>query len=145
MIANPQRKNSQYTRYRPQPYLRRMPIFWWLRKAAYTKFIVRELTSLAVAYGAVLLLILAGSAARGPEAFDGVVAWLGRPWVVVVNLLALLALLFHTVTWFNLAPKALVLKLGRRRVPDRALIAAHYLAWIVASILVVWALLGAFR
>lgn len=126
-------------------YRRRMPIFWWLRKAAYTKFIVRELTSLAVAYSAMLLLVFAGAAARGPEAFDAVGAWLGRPWVVAVNLLALLALLFHSVTWLNLAPKALVLKVGRRRLSDRAVIAAHYLAWIVASALVVWGLVGALR
>lgn len=140
MITNP-----KYAPYRPRAYRRRMPIFWWLGKAPYTKFIVRELTSLAVAYGALLLLLLAGSAARGPEAFDSILAWLGRPWVVAVNLLAFLAILFHTVTWLNLAPKALVLKAGGKRVPDRAVLAAHYVAWAVASGLVVWSLLGAAR
>lgn len=138
-------RNPTYTRYHPTPYRRRMPIFWWLGKAAYTKFIVRELTSLAVAYGAVLLLLLAGTAARGPEAYEAVLGWLRRPWVVGVNLLAMLALLFHTVTWLNLAPKALVAKVGGRRLSDRMVIAAHYVAWIAASALVVWGLLGAFR
>ncbi|MGH9382592.1 MAG: fumarate reductase subunit C [Thermoanaerobaculia bacterium] len=140
MIGNP-----NYARYRPQPYRRRMPIFWWLGKAPYTKFIVRELTSLGVAYAVLMLLALAGAAAHGPEAFDAVLAWLRRPWAVGVNVLALLALLFHTVTWLNLAPKALVLKLGRRRLPDRVVLAAHYAAWIAASALVVWGLLGAAR
>jgi fumarate reductase subunit C len=50
----------------------------------------------------------------------------------------LLALLFHTVTWLNLAPKAIVLHLGGRRLPDAAVLAAHYAAWLVVSAAVVW-------
>jgi fumarate reductase subunit C len=135
----------KYLPYRPAPYQRRMPIFWWLGKGAYTKFIVRELTSLGVAYTALLLLALAWSLGRGAESYQALLNWLARPWVLALNILAFLALLFHTVTWLNLAPKALVLKVGGRRLSDRAVIAAHYLAWIAASALVVWGLGGAAR
>jgi fumarate reductase subunit C len=119
-----------------------MPIFWWLGKAAYVRFIVRELTSLAVAYASLFLLTLVLALGRGSAAYDALIAWCSRPWVIAFHGLVLLALLFHTVTWLGLAPKALVVRLGGRRVPDGGVVAAHYLAWAVASALVVYLLWG---
>jgi fumarate reductase subunit C len=123
-------------------YSERMPIFWWLRKLSYARFITRELTSLAVAYAAVLLLVEVAAVARGPEAYAAFVAFLARPPVVGFHGVVLAALLFHTVTWLGLAPQAMVVKLGGRKVPDRAVLAAHYLAWLGASLLVAWSLVG---
>ena len=119
-----------------------MPIFWWLGNFAYTKFIVRELTSLAVAYSAVLLVVEAGAVRRGEAAHAALAAWLEAPWVIALNAIVLLVLIFHTVTWLGLAPKALVLRLGGRRVPDVAIVAGHYLAWVAVSAVVFWLLAG---
>lgn len=129
-----------YTRYHPRWYRRRMPIFWWLGRPAYTKFVARELTSVAVAYAVLLLVAWSAAVGRGPEAYAAFLDWLSRPWVIGLNALAFLALLFHTVTWLGLAPKALVLRLGGRRLPDRAVVAGHYLAWLLASALIAWLL-----
>lgn len=117
-----------------------MPIFWWLGRAAYTKFVARELTSVAVAYGVVLLMAWSWSVGRGPETYAAFLGWLSRPWMVGLHVLVFLALLFHTVTWLGLAPKALVLRLGGRRVPGRVVMLAHYVLWIATSLLIVWAL-----
>ena len=117
-------------------YRRRMPIFWWLGKRSYVGFIARELTSLAVAYATVLVLVEVALLDRGAEAHRRFVALLGRPPVVAWHALLLAVLLFHTLTWLNLAPKAMVVRLGARRVPNGALLAAHYLGWIAASALV---------
>ena len=119
-----------------------MPIFWWLRQLSYIKFIVRELTSLAVAYSAVLLLTQIWVLSRGEEAYERFAALLQSPPALILHGLVLLALLFHTVTWLNLAPRALVVRLGGRRLPDAAVLAAHYLALLLASGLVAWVLLG---
>lgn len=129
-----------YTRYHPKWYRRRMPIFWWLGRPAYTRFVARELTSVAVAYGVLLLLTWSWSVGRGPEAYAAFLDWLSRPWVIGLHILVFLALLFHTVTWLGLAPKALVLRLAGRRLPDRVVLVAHYLLWVAASAWVVWAL-----
>ncbi len=129
-----------YTRYHPKWYRRRMPIFWWLGRAAYTKFVVRELTSVAVAYGVLLLMAWSWSVGRGAEAYAAFLDWLSRPWVLGFHLMVFLALLFHTVTWLGLAPKALALRLAGRRVPGRVVMLAHYLLWVVASVLIVWTL-----
>ena len=133
----PWAENPNYELYHPRWHRRRVPIFWWLGKLCYIKFITRELTSLAVAYAAVLLLVQIRVLSLGAEAYDRFLEILSSPVVIVLNVLVLLFLVFHTVTWLNLAPKALVVKLGRKRISDAAVIAGHYLAWLAATALLV--------
>lgn len=119
-----------------------MPIFWWLGKFAYTRFILRELTSLFVAYAALLLVALIWSVGQGPEAHQAFVEGLARPGVLAFHGLVFLALLLHSVTWLGLAPSALVIRIGTRRVPAAVVAAAHYAAWVGISVMLVWVLLG---
>lgn len=132
--------NPDYKLYHPKWHRRRIPIFWWLSKYTYSKFIFRELTSLAVGYSAVLLIAQVWVLAQGEETYVRFLELLRRPPVLALNCFVLLALLFHTVTWLNLAPKALVVRLGRRRVPDLAVLVAHYVGWLSASALLFWLL-----
>ncbi len=134
--------NPNYTPYHPKWYRRRIPIFWWARKLSYVRFISREMTSVFVAYGAVVLLLQAWTVLRGDDTYRGFQQWLETPAVVVVHAVVLLIVLFHSVTWLSLAPQALAVHLGRYRVPAGAILAAHYLAWLVVSGLVGWVLLG---
>lgn len=131
-----------YKRYHPSWYRRRMPIFWWLRKLSYTKFISRELTSVGVAYCALLLLLQTWALERGEAAYGRLQVILQSPPVLVFHAAILLVVLFHTVTWLNLAPRALVVRLGGRRLPDGLVLAGHYLGWLGASALLAWLLLG---
>ena len=132
--------NPNYTRHRPKWYRPRTPIFWWLRGWAYTKFIARELTSVFVAYAVLLLLVHTWAAGQGGEAYEGFRSWLESPVVVLFHGIVLLALLLHTVTWLNLAPKALVVRIGRTYVPRSAILAGHYGAWVVVTGVVAWLL-----
>lgn len=134
--------NPDYTRYHPSWYRRRMPIFWWIRKLAYVKFIVRELTAVAVAYAALLLVFQVWALGQGAQAYQDLTAWMSHPLAVVWHVFIVLALAFHTVTWLNLAPKALVLKLGKTRLPAAAVLVGHYAAWAVVSAVVVVLLMG---
>lgn len=133
--------NAPYTPYHPKWHRERMPIFWWLKRWNYTKFITRELTSLAVAYTVLLLVAEAWSRARGAS-WTRFEEWLARPAVLAFHCVVLAFLLIHTVTWLGLAPRALVVRLGRTRVPDGMVLAGHYAAWIVASAFVAWMVLG---
>jgi fumarate reductase subunit C len=103
---------------------------------SYTKFITRELTSLAVGYAAVLVVVQLWVMSRGPAAYERFLTILASPAVVAFHILVFLLILFHTVTWLNLAPQALVVRLGGRRVPDRVVLAGHYVAWLVATAVV---------
>jgi fumarate reductase subunit C len=63
--------------------------------------------------------------------------------MVAFNAVMFLLVWFHTITWLNLAPQALVVRLAGRRVPSGAVLAGHYAALVVTSAAVVWYLLGA--
>ena len=132
---------ARYTPYHPKWYRRRVSVWWWLQKGSYTWFVTRELTSVFVALGAVIILWVLRAVAQGPEAYARVLARLQAPGYVALNVLALAFVLFHAVTWFHLAPKAMVLRLGGRRVPDGVVVGLNYLAWVVLSAAAAWAIL----
>ena len=134
--------NPDYKLYHPKWHRRRMPIFWWLQKPAYIRFIGRELTSLFVGYSAVLLLAQTWYLSRGEEAYLRFHGWLQSPPVVVFHAVVLLAVLFHTITWLGLAPQALVLRVADRRIPNAVVLVAHYGAWVLATSVVLWYLIG---
>ena len=62
--------------------------------------------------------------------------------MVLVNVVALIFVMYHAITWFNLAPKAMVVRLRGKRVPPAWIAATNYLAWTVVSAFVAWRVLG---
>jgi fumarate reductase subunit C len=129
-----------YTRYHPKWYRPRVSVWWWLKKKAYARFVLRELTSVAVAWFAVLFLWIVRALAQGPDEYARALARLESPWMVAINVIALAFLVFHAVTWFNLAPAAMVVRIAGRRVPDWVIAASNYAAWVVVSAVVLWLL-----
>ena len=127
-----------YTPYHPRWYRRRVSVWWWLESWPYTRFVLRELTSLAVAYFSVLALWKVSAIAEGPRAYADFLARLQSPFFLVLNILAFLGILFHSITWFNLAPKALVVRVGGKRLPDWVIQAGNYAAWLAFSAGAVW-------
>lgn len=111
-----------------------MPSNWWLKRRSYFLFMVRELTCLFVGGYALLLLILA-SRLGDADSFSSL---LKNPLVIVLQVIALPMVLYHTVTWLNLTPKVLVIWRGESRVNPVLIAAAHYLAWFVVSVIILW-------
>ena len=116
-------------------HLRVLPADWWLRKRSYSFFMMRELTSLAVAAYAVFLLALVATAA-GAGSFTRFFEWLRHPVSVGLHLVALSMVLFHTITWIKLMPESLVVWRGEERIPGRLIAAGGFAGWIVVSVLV---------
>jgi fumarate reductase subunit C len=131
-----------YTEFRQRLYRPRVPLLWWLRRRSYLVFVVRELTSVFVAWSVAFTLIAVHAILQGAEAYRRFLDWSAAPWLIVVNSVALVFVVFHTVTWFNLTPQAVVVRVRGRRVPDAGIAAPLYLAWLVLSALVVWIVLG---
>jgi len=100
------------------------------------KFILRELSSVAVAWTVALILAQVWSLIRGPEAYSQFVRVMSSPWMIAVNVIAFAFLLLHSITWFNLAPKAMVVRVGGKRLPAALISGPQYLAWIVISAIV---------
>jgi len=77
-----------YTLYHPRWYRRRVSVWWWLQNRSYTGFVLRELTSVFVAYFAVLYLWQLRALAQGPEAYGQFLARMKTPLflaLVVIN------------------------------------------------------------
>jgi fumarate reductase subunit C len=121
-----------------KPYMRKLPTWWWLSQRRYTIYMIRELTCIFIGAYAVLIVIGLLRLSHGRAEYDAFLDALQCPFGMVFHLLALLFALFHTVTWFGVTPKAMPLWLGERRVPDAAIIMAHYAGWIVVSAAVVF-------
>ena len=131
-----------YSEYPPRWYRPRMSTYWWLKRWSYLAFILRELSSVFVAWSVVFLLLLVAAVSGGEDSYRQFLAWAGRPAVLLLSAVSLLFVVFHAVTWFNLAPKAMVLRWRGRRVPGAWIAASNYAAWALASALVAWLLLG---
>lgn len=123
-------------------YRQPVPRLWWLHRRPYLLFMLRELSCVFVAWSVMLLFLLVAAVGSGPSAYDDFLDWTAQPWVIALNVVATAFLLLHAVTWFNLAPKAMVVRMGGRPVPPRAVLVAHYGLWVVCSVVVAWVVLG---
>lgn len=131
----------RYTLHHPKWYRRRVSVWWWLQKRSYSKFVLRELTSVFVAFFAVVSLWQLRALGEGPEAYAHFMARLKSPLFLALHGVTFLFVLFHSITWFNLAPKAMVVRLRGKRVPDFVIAGLNYLVWLGASAAVAWLLL----
>ena len=118
-----------------------MPLDWWLRNGAYFRIVVRELTSVFVGLFAVLSLWQIRALGQGAEEYARFVERLGAPALVALNAVALAAVLYHAITFFNLTPTIIVIRIGQERVPGWVIAGAHYAAAVVFSGVVAWILL----
>jgi len=70
---------AHYTLHHPKWYRPRMSVWWWLQKRTYTKFVLRELTSVFVAFFALMTLWQVRALGEGPEAYARFLARLQTP------------------------------------------------------------------
>ncbi|MGH7387765.1 MAG: fumarate reductase subunit C, partial [Candidatus Methylomirabilales bacterium] len=84
-----------YTKYHPRWHRARVSTYWWGRRWAYLKFILRELSSVFVAYFVVLTMLQVRALTRGPEAYAGFQERLKAPGLLILNALTLAFVLFH--------------------------------------------------
>jgi fumarate reductase subunit C len=133
-------ESPTYT-YHPRWLRRRVSTYWWLEKRSYFAFVLREGSCLFVAWFVFYLLLLVRRVLQGDAAYQDFLAWSARPWILLLNIVSFLFLLLHAITFFDAAPRALVVHVGSKRVPERLIGASHYAAWLVASALIFWLVL----
>ena len=129
------------TEYVPKSYRKRVSTYWWLGRWPYLKFIIRESSSLFVAWAVILTLMQIAAPSRGPADYKAFQEWLRCPALIALNAVSFFFVVFHAVTWFNLAPKAMAIRVGGKRVPGVLIAAPNYLGWLAASAAVAWLVL----
>ena len=123
-------------------YVHPMPATWWLKRKTYFLFMVRELTCVAVGGYAMLLLVLVGCA-HDKDSFQAFLTWMKESRMsMALHLIALPMVLYHSVTWLNLTPKAIVVWRGEEQLSPFLIVGLNYVAWAIVSILIAWISLG---
>jgi fumarate reductase subunit C len=131
-----------YTEYHPRWLRRPVSTYWWLQRRSYFMFILREASCIFVAWFVVYLLMLIRAVNDGEMSYRQFLSRSATPLFLLANLVSLFFVALHTITFFEAAPRAIVVHVGRRRVPSGVVGAAHYLGLIAASGFVMWILVG---
>ena len=63
---------------------------------------------------------------------------LRHPLSILLHLLALGMAIYHSVTWFNLTPKAMVVWMGEEKLSPIIIAGSNYLVWIIVSFAILW-------
>jgi fumarate reductase subunit C len=124
-----------------RPYHRPVSKLWWLERRSYLLFVIREMTSVFVAGYCVFLLYGLYRLGEGPTAYAAWLESLQSPLSIALHLVALVFVLYHTITWFNLTPKIMVVQIGEEQVSPLLVAGGVYAGSIVVTSLVLWLLL----
>ena len=111
---------------------------WWLKRRPYVLFIVREMTSLFVGFYCLLLLVTLYMLGQGEKAYEGMLTFLRSGPIIILHIIAFIFTVYHSVTWFNLTPMAIVVPIGEKRLPDVYIAGSNYVAWVVLSGIMYW-------
>jgi fumarate reductase subunit C len=136
-----QHKTPNYTEYHPRWYRPRVSVYWWLGHWRYMKFVLRELTSVFVAIVVAITLLQLRALRSGPDAYARFQHRLQTPALIALSVISLFFVVFHTITWFNLTPRAMVIRLRGKRLPDFLVAAPNYAVWIALSGAIAWLVL----
>jgi fumarate reductase subunit C len=118
-----------------RPYVRAVSkTRWFFRHPRYMRYMAREVTCIFIGVYSVLLVLAFARLAEGRAAYEGFVLALQTPAWLTFHALALVFSSYHSITWFNLSPRALRVQLGERFVPDGVIAGVHYMLWALVSI-----------
>lgn len=114
-----------------KPYVREMKASWWQKSGFYRFYMLREGTAIPAVWFSLLLLAGVFSLKHGAESWASYLVFLQNPIVLLINVIALLAALLHTKTWFELAPKASIIIVKDQKMGPEPIIAAF---WVVTAV-----------
>ena len=111
---------------------------WWMAIPVYRWYMIREGTAVFVALYSCVLLFGLFCLSQGEAAYNDWVLALRSPYFVCFHALALVSALYHAYTWFKLAPKIMVLRVGDWRLGETAMLVGQWVGFILVTL----ALLG---
>lgn len=130
-----------------KPYIRKSNASWWLKRGVYIRYMVRESSAFFSLWLCIELLIFASiTAYDAPNAPSLITNFLAHPAAIAANIAALLALLFHTITWYTILPEGIRCFMSRkpddtRLIPRRLISIAGALMTLIASAIILCALI----
>ncbi len=129
-----------------KPYNRPVTRTWWTQWSFYVKYMLREGTAIFAVLVALELMLITALPFFGVKPADAVCCVLSNPVAIILNIVSLVAVIFHAVTWFNLMPKAMRMFFTKKPtdtklIPDSYYVIALWVATAVSSIVIILAFL----
>jgi len=122
-----------------KPYVREVSkTTWFLSQPRYKRYMAREVTCIFIFAYTFLLIVALARLSQGEEAFNAFVQALRSPLGVLFNVAALIATVYHSMSWFNVTPQAMPIQRGEEFVPGNVIVGAHYGAWAVVSLIILF-------
>ena len=116
-----------------RPYVRPMN-GWWRRDPFFMRYMVRELTAVAVAVYALVLMFGAVCLAQGEAAWNAWLAAMRSPASLLLHGVLLYAMFVHAKSWFEIMPKTMpMLFVGGKRVPASTITRSGWIATALVS------------
>lgn len=117
-----------------RPYVRPMA-GWWRRDPYFMRYMVREATALAVALYAIVLLAGVLCLAQGEAAWNGWLQAMRSPLSIGLHVVMLAAMIYHTLSWFQIMPKTLpMMFIGGQRVAAQTITRTGLAAAVLAAL-----------
>ena len=123
-------------------YIRPVSKTWWLEKKQYILFVIRELTSIFVAGYCLFLLFFILKIGDENETYKLLIIFLKSPLSLTLHLISFPFILYHTITWFNLTPKIIIVQIGEEKVSKELIAGLVYISWGLLSLILIWLILG---
>ncbi|MFZ1643064.1 MAG: fumarate reductase subunit C [Candidatus Contendobacter sp.] len=122
-----------------KPYVREVSkTTWFLSHPRYKRYMAREVTCIFIGAYTILLIVALMRLSQGPDAFQAFLNALRSPLGVLFNLAVLVAAVYHSTSWFNVTPQAMPIQRGEEFVPGNVIVGAHYGAWAVISLIILF-------
>jgi fumarate reductase subunit C len=119
-----------------KPYVREMKASWWQKHSFYRMYMLREATVLPLILFTLYLTFGLGALVKGPEAWQGWLDFMANPIIIAIDILALLASLFHAYTFFGMMPKVMPIRLKGKVVDTKIIILSQWAAVAAISLIV---------
>jgi fumarate reductase subunit C len=108
-----------------------------MAKNSYVLFMFRELTAVFVWLYLIFYLVQLSQLGKDAGTYTTFLSHrASAPWILF-HIVALVAAIYHTVTWLNLTPKVIVVRRGEEKIPDGLIVGPHYAGWIGLSLAII--------
>ena len=111
-----------------------MPNTWWMKRASYFWFMVRELSSVFVALYAIFLILQVRAVAHGADSYNAWSSVFHSGGMMLLHGIMLLLILYHMVTWFRISGRIF----GFGSLTPGGVVAANYILWAVVTVAVIF-------
>ncbi len=117
-----------------QPYRKRLAYDWFMHHPHFLHYMWREFTCVAI--GVYTLNMMAMIVALAQSEIHWVL-WLQaqkNPALILINIIALIAAIYHSYTWFGVTPKVFKIQRGETFIRGKYIILAHWMLMISISL-----------